>query len=206
MELYVHREQHIKPYLGISKTDTSQDAVLDILNNAATGLLNGVLNVTTLAFHTVTDERFDGGVSEIWCRDFPVLSVSSIKQGRYETLYTQSDAYIFEKNRVLLDGYVDGGKGYDQSKISYTAGYITYNQQEERDRDDVDENAKRENMPEDLKLATLILIAGMFNQRNNQGVSTISIQGKSVSFRNEIEVREFEKIVNRYKKMLQTAI
>ena len=202
MNLYVDREQHVKPYIGIAKTDTTKDEVLDLLNNAATGLLNTLLNVNDLAKHTVTDERFDGGIADIWCKDFPIISVTNIKQGRANTLYSQTEAYYFEKNVVKLDGVCSGSTGYDQNKITYVAGYVTYAQTQ---KGAAFENTA-ENMPEDLKLAVLILIAGMFNQRNNQGVSTMSIQGKSVTFRNEIEVKEFEKIFQRYRKLPQFAI
>lgn len=206
MNLYVDREQHIKPYLGIAKTDTSKDEVLDLLNNGATAILNSVLNVNDLAKHTVTNERFDGNVCDIWCKDFPVLSVTSIKVGRIETVYTQTEDYIFDKNVVKLDGVVGGGTGYDQNKITYEAGYVTYAQVQELDNDEDPDNNVEENMPEDLKLAVLILIAGLFNQRNNQGVQTMSIQGKSVTFRNEIEVKEFQRIFERYRKIRNYAI
>lgn len=197
MNLYVHLEEHVKPYLGIAKTDTTKHDLLNLLNDSATALLNSILNVNDLARHTVTDERFDGGVSMIWCKDFPVVSVTSIKVGKNETLYTQTAAYVLDKNKVLLDGSVDGGTGYEQDKITYVAGYVTYDQTQTGGTfPTVDEN-----MPEDLKLAILILIAGMFNQRNNQGVTTMSIQGKAITFRNEIEVKEFERIVMRYKKI-----
>lgn len=201
MNLYVDREQHVKPYLGIAKTDTSKDEVLDLLNNSATAILNSVLNVSDLARHTVTAERFDGPAAKIWVKDFPVTAVSSITVGSLGTAYSQTAAYVFEKNVVLLDGVADGGTGYEQNKITYTAGYVTYAQAQTLNNNVGSEDNATENMPEDLKLAVLILIAGLFNQRNNQGVTNMSIQGKSITFRNEIEVKEFEQIISRYRKI-----
>lgn len=205
MDLYVDRDAHVKPYLGIAATDTTKNALLDLLNDAATELLNSIMNVNTLAHHTVTAERFDGGVSTIWCKDFPITSVTSITVGRNATAYTQTSAYVLDKNTVLLDGSVGGGTGYEQCKITYDAGYYTYDQAQDTSYTPP-ATAPTENFPADLKLAVLILIAGLFNQRNNQGITTMTIQGKSVTFRNEIEVKEFEDTISRYRKIRDFAI
>jgi len=199
--VYLDKAAHIKPFLNLG-TDTSKDTLLDLLNVQSAKLLDDVLNVNTLAKHTVVDERFDGGVDTIFTKDFPILSVTSIKEGRANTLYSQTEAYLFERNKLMLDGVVGGGTGYEQSKITYVAGYVTYEQ-----------NAvggayagQGETMPENLKMANLLLLAGLYNQRQSIGVKSYTIQGKTVTFRDELQGEEFERIINQHKKVFVKAI
>lgn len=175
--------------------DTSKDDELDQLNTLAASILNSILNVTTLEKHTVTDERFDGGVSEIRTKDFPVLSVTSIEQGSVGTLYTQTASYVIEKNSVLLDGVDSGGTGYEQSKITYVAGYVTQPQNESGTY-----QGQTITFPDDLVFACLLLIGGMWNRKRSIGVQSFTIQGKTVSFRDQMEGETFERTINAYKK------
>lgn len=201
--LYLDRDTHVKPFLGIPSGNTSQNAVLDLLIPIACAKLNDVLNVTTLAKHAVTDERQDGGGSFIEVKDFPVTEVTSIKQGSVETVYTQESAYIFEKNKILLDGVVGGGNGYEQNKISYVAGYVTQAQSTEAEGT---YNGNAIEFPDNLLHACLLLVGGMYNKRKNLAVKTFTLQGKSVTFRDREEFDEFEGIINHYKKPTRVSI
>lgn len=191
---YLTLEDHIKPYLGIEATDATEDFVLELLNKASCTMLNNILNIDSFARATYTDELVDGGESEIYVRNFPILSVSAIKQGAANTLYTQTSPYILERNRILLDGVVGGGKGYEQCKVTYTAGYITQAMYDEDDSLTI-------NIPDDIILANLIILAGQYNAKNNIGVSSYSINGRSVNFRNENDAKQFESLIQPYKKV-----
>lgn len=202
MALYLDLTAHIKPFLGIGSSNTTYDTLLNLLNEQACASLDRILNVDSLARATYTDERVDGGGSEFYTRNFPVISVSAIKQGSAATLWTQTESYIIEKNKVTVDGVLSGGEGYEANKITYIGGYITYAQ-----------NAvggayvgQGETMPSDLKLAALIILGGLYNQRQNMGVQSFSIQGQQVSFRDDREGIDFERIINRYKKVAQNII
>jgi hypothetical protein len=129
-------------------------------------------------------------------KDFPVLSVTTIKQGSAETLYSQTAGYILQKNRILLDGCVSGGCGYEATKVTYIAGYVTFAQSASGTY-----ASQPITFPDDLLLANLILLAGLFNQKQNIGVKSYTIQGKSISFRDDLEAGEFERIVKLYKKV-----
>lgn len=201
--LYLDRDTHVKPFLGIPAGNTTQNAVLDLLIPIACAKLNDVLNVTTLAKHAVTDERVDGGGSCIEVRDFPVTAVTSIKQGSVETPYTQTPAYIMERNRIILDGVAGGGKGYEQNKVSYVAGYVTFAQNAEDGGEYEDEPIE---FPDNLLHACLLLIGGMYNKRKNLAVKTFTLQGKSVTFRDREEFDEFESIINHYRKPTRASI
>jgi hypothetical protein len=181
---------------GGAAADTSKDTLLDLLNGQATGILDSIFNVSTFAYHTVTDEIVENVKDEVFVKDYPVISVTSIKQGRLETLYTQDAAYIIKQSSVILDGSTNGGAGYDGDKITYVAGYKTYAQTHGSGA----YSGQTETMPEELKLAALILLAGLFNQRANLGVSQYSVQGKTVVLRNAIELSELEGIIIRNRK------
>lgn len=201
-KLYLDKAAHVKPFLGIPTGNTSNDTLFDLLIPMACAKLNDVLNVTTLAKHTVSDERVDGGGDVIEVKDFPILSVTSIKQGSVETLYTQTPSYILERNRITLDGAVGGGKGYEQNKVTYVAGYVTFAQ-----------NAvggefagQTITFPDNLLHACLLLLGGMYNKRKNLAVKTFTLQGKSVTFRDREEFDEFESIINHYRKPTRASL
>lgn len=194
--LYLDRDAHIDPFLGIGSSDTTKDTLLNLLNTQTAALLDSILNVTTLAKHTVTDERVEDGGSDLYVRDFPVLSVTSITQGSANTPYTQTASYILEKNRIRLDGCVPTGRGYEANKVTYVAGYVTFAQNASGTY-----SGQTITFPDDLQLANLLLLAGLFNQKQNIGVSSYTINGKSITFRDDVEAGEFERIINLYKKV-----
>lgn len=201
-KLYLDKAAHVKPFLGLPTGNTSNDTLFDLLIPMACAKLNDVLNVTTLAKHTVSDERVDGGGDVIELKDFPILSVTSIKQGSVETLYTQTPSYILERNRITLDGAVGGGNGYEQNKVTYVAGYVTFAQ-----------NAvggefagQTITFPDNLLHACLLLLGGMYNKRKNLAVKTFTLQGKSVTFRDREEFDEFESIINHYRKPTRASL
>lgn len=199
--LYLDRDTHVKPFLGIPSGNTSQNAVLGLLIPIACAKLNDVLNVTTLAKHAVTDERVDGGGAVIEVKDFPVTEVTAIKQGSVETAYTQEAAYIMERNRIILDGVVGGGRGYEQNKISYVAGYVTFAQNASGTY-----SGQTITFPDNLLHACLLLVGGMYNKRKNLAVKTFTLQGKSVTFRDREEFDEFESIINHYRKPTRASL
>jgi hypothetical protein len=187
--------------------DTTKDTVLNLLLDMACNRLDQILGVSTLAKHTVTDELFDGGVSEVLTKDFPVLSVTSIKQGSTEDLWTQTHSYQLQKNRVGIEGTLAGGKGYERNKITYVAGYVTYMQNAGTSGNSGSTySGQTITFPDNLLLATLILVGGLFNQKQSMGVTNYDIKGFRVSFRDELEAGQFKSIVSEYKKYFNAAI
>lgn len=193
-------------FTGGTSGNTSKDELLDLLNDMATSKLNSMLNVNTLARHTVSDEPTEAqcsedGLTEYYLKDFPILSVTSIKQGSVEALYTQQEAYIYRKNILSLNGVSSGGKGYERDKITYEAGYVTYAQNLSGSF-----MGQTITFPDDLIEAMLYLVGGLYNKRQNLAVKSFSLQGKTVTFRDEDEYAEFEKILNHYRKTTNTIL
>lgn len=187
--------------------DTTKDTVLNLLLDMACGRLDQILGVSTLAKHTVTDELFDGGVSEVITKDFPVLSVTYIKQGSTEDVWTQTHSYQISRNKILIEGTLAGGKGYERNKITYVAGYVTYMQNAGTSGNSgATYSGQTITFPDNLLLATLILLGGLFNQKQSMGVTNYDIKGFRVSFRDELEAGQFKSIVSNYKSYFNAAI
>lgn len=192
---------------GGANGDTTKDTVLNLILDMACNRLDQILGVSTLAKHTVTDELFDGSVSEVLTKDFPILSVTSIKQGSTEELWSQTAAYRFERNKLSIDGVLAGGKGYEQNKITYVAGYVTYMQNAGTSGNSgATYSGVTITFPDNLLLAVLILVGGLFNQKQSMGVTNYDIKGFRVSFRDELEAGQFKSIISDYKKYFNAAI
>ena len=196
--LYLDLAAHIKPFLGIGPLDITKDTALNLINKVCCARLDTILRVTTLAKHVVTGEIVEGGKSKIVTKDFPIISIEAITQGSLATPYTQTASYIFRKNVIYLDGYLGGGIGntyYEDCKINYTAGYVTFAQ-----------NAAGTyvgqpiTFPDDLQLALLMMVGSIFNQKQNQGIESYNLHRTQVVFRDKQESDQFQAIINGYKK------
>lgn len=206
-ERYADLTAHVKPFLGIGASDTTKDTVLNLIIDMACNRLDQILGVSSLAKHTVTDELFDGGVSEVITKDFPILSVTSIKQGSSETLWTQAHNYQFQNNVLQIEGVLGGGTQYERNKITYVAGYVTYMQNAGTSGNSGSTYSGQSiTFPDSLLLATLILVGGIFNQKQSMGVTNYDIKGFRVSFRDELEAGQFKSIIDGYHNLYNAAI
>lgn len=116
MNTYVSTSE-IKSYLGISSS--THDTVLAMLNKFATDDLNGILSVSDLAFHKVTDEVHNGGVDRLELQDMHVREIGDIYED--ETLYEQEDAYDIDNYILHLDETLNAGER--EITVDYAAGW-----------------------------------------------------------------------------------
>lgn len=116
MNTYVTTAE-IKTYLGIS--GSTNDTVLAMLNKFATDDLNGILSVSDLAFHKVTDEVHDGGTDRLELKDMHVTIIGDVYED--ETLYEQDDAYDIDNYVVYFDDGLNAGER--EVTIDYAAGW-----------------------------------------------------------------------------------
>jgi hypothetical protein len=124
MNLYVTTEE-IKTFMGIS--GTGSDTLLAMFNKMATSVVNGVLGVSDLSLHKVTDEVHDAGQSDINGQylelfDSPIVAIGKIMNGDIE--YTQEEDYDILLSRVRLDDWLTAGPR--KTKVTYAAGYHSY--------------------------------------------------------------------------------
>lgn len=122
MNLYVTTSE-IKSFMGIS--GSSQDTKLDMLNKAATSLLNGYLGVSDLALHKVTDEVHDACSNKFRLHDIHVTAIGSVMDG--DTEYTQDEAFDIEARTNGIDYVLNLEdpivEGYRKGKFTYAAGW-----------------------------------------------------------------------------------
>lgn len=116
MNLYVTTDE-IKTYLGIS--GASKDTLIAMLNKIATDQLNGVLSVSDLAAHKVTDEVHNGGSTKYYLKDINVFDMGDIDQDG--TLYTQDDPFDIDNYILRLTSTLSGG--FREVDIDYGAGW-----------------------------------------------------------------------------------
>lgn len=115
---------------AILQLGSSSDALIDIYNDVATGLLCEILGVQDIAAHIVTDERVCVMSNyEIVLNEFPVnlTPAPTLK----DVLSNSITGYTFKKegmNRRTLRSYDSSGAypspiAYDELLVSYNAGY-----------------------------------------------------------------------------------
>lgn len=116
MNLYVTTSE-IKSYLGISAS--THDTVLAMLNKMATDELNGMLSVSDLSFHKVTDEVHDGGEDRYELNDLHVRVIGDIYEDT--TLYEQDEDYDIDNYVLHLENSLTAGER--EVTIDYAAGW-----------------------------------------------------------------------------------
>jgi len=121
MNLYVTTEE-IKTF-GVSGSDT----LIAMFNKMATDVVNGIIGVTDLSLHRVTDEVHNAGQSDINGQfielfDTPIAAIGKIMDG--DTEYTQDETYDILLGRVRLEDFLYAGPR--KTKVTYAAGYHAY--------------------------------------------------------------------------------
>ena len=140
-----------KTYMGI--TSTNSDTEIDFLIPKVSDLVKSYCRRTFVDYYTdIKVEVFDGGFKELYLKETPVVTVSSVQYSEdygktYTSLTKFTDWVIRGDSIVSLSprGFVEAVNGY---KVNYFAGYDT--------------------LPGDLKLAVLDLIE--YYSRNNGAV------------------------------------
>ena len=147
----------------------------------------GIVTVDADSYEAVTDEIIDAtGRTRFYPKLRPVRAVSAVATRSADwgfTAYTgqtlsefEVDDYIVYTQFVIL-GCVSRGL-----KISYTCGY------------------KDAEVPDDLKLAVILLVAHLFNQRENVGLKAQSILGVSITM-DDKESLIVDRILKKYKRI-----
>ena len=121
MNLYV-TTQELKDF-GVSGSDT----LIAMFNKMATDVVNGIIGVSDLSLHKVTDEVHDAGQSDINGQfielfDTPIVAIGKIMDGDNE--YTQDEDYDILLSRVRLEDWLTAGPR--KTKVTYAAGYHAY--------------------------------------------------------------------------------
>lgn len=154
---------NVKQYLGIEPGDTSADALLERMINAASATIERYCGRTFLQA-TYTDVMHGTGQRRMSLRNIPVTAVTSVTVGGRAIQPRQSETgqgFTFDKYCVSLTGH-SFADGYDNVVISYTAGFAE--------------------VPADVDMACCELVSLRYKTLDRLGVTSKSLAGESISF------------------------
>jgi len=176
-----------KAWLPIPISETSMDSIVELCINAASERIEREVD-RKLASQSFIEYHHGTGQNVILCRQWPVTAVSEVK---FDSTGSFSDpSTIVDTSRytvgddqtaiVMINGYIVP-KGYQNIKLTYTAGYAT--------------------IPSDLEMACLWLVRYYFSMRQNQMIGkTTSSKGDESSSWTQAMPEEIREILAKYKR------
>lgn len=167
-----------KTFLSIDDSDS--DTAIAQLIPQAEALFYSLIKVDSLEAGTKTEiAKFDPGRNAIRFLNFPVTAINSIDGVTYSG--AEWDDYLVSKNEVrFLDPDFLTKVKLWRIKVNYNFGYSV--------------------IPQDLKLAILILVSGLYNAKENYGTTSCKVWQESINFRDVTESEDFNRILKTYKK------
>ncbi len=174
----------VKTHLKISGTTydtllTQLCAQIDAYITAETGV------PTSASVVSYTNEIVDseGGLM-IKAKHHPIAAITKIESKQSDNTWleytSESAGSVDFDNERIFPLYLVAGKGKRNIRLTYTAGYATAS------------------VPLDLQMAAILLVAHLFNTRNNVGFSSLNTLGLGQSMAKE-EFFYVTKILTKYK-------
>lgn len=177
---------NLKAHVGIPSSDTSKDVLLGtILRGASKYIANQCNRSFELLERT---EFYDGsGGDQLFLNNFPVTEIAEVKIND-SVLTLNDEGLIIENSSVFRrNGWPQGRKNIS---VTYSAGYITYTDEE---------SGETPNVPEDLELITIRIAARVYERRTAEGVGSVSPGGFTAQFAAAIDSDIIE-VINYYRK------
>lgn len=159
----------LKSHVGIPLGDSSKDTVLMLFINGGS---SAVEKYTGRRFKQGTYvEKYDGdGESqELYLDGAPIDTVTSVKIA--SVVIAPAD-YTVYTNYILLND-AEWPAGRKNIEVSYIGGFVL-------PKDETDVLART--LPFDVELATLKVVAGMFNRKDAEGINRSNSGGMSADF------------------------
>jgi hypothetical protein len=180
----------IKKYIFGSTSGSTYDTLLSQLITQVTALIEKETGIRTTAtsYDTITNEIVNSdGTTRIKTKLKPIRTLTKIERrdanNDWEEYVDETLADIDFSNDKIYTQYLVASQGFRNLRLSYTVGY------------------KTAETPEDLKLATILIIAGLFNARNTIGFSSHSILGLNVNMKDD-DYHTVKKILTKYKTVM----
>lgn len=157
-----------KSHLSISPSDALQDVRVELMINAASEKIERYTNRTLVSQGTIEELQHGRRENILLLKQWPIIAVSELSID-YTASHTSPSNVVAaseytisdDKNSILLINSTFP-VGFNNIKVSYTAGYVT--------------------VPSDLELAVLWLVEWYYlmRTRGDMGRKTISKGGESV--------------------------
>ncbi len=175
-------KEKVKEYLDITFSITKYDAVITTL---IANVSAWVEKFTGRKFdQTTITEYFDGGDSEIFLSNFPVISITSVKNNagtqqtpNWQSVSAEQYTGYFKEGRIKSNSFFPTGSR--NIEVVYVSGYVT--------------------IPDDLELLGKSLVANLFNKRKAQGKSQERLGDALIAWNNEL-TQEQKDILSSYRK------
>lgn len=154
---------NVKQYLQMEPSDTSADALLQRMIDAASATIERYCGRTFLQSNYI-DVLHGTGHRRVALRNIPVTAVASVTVNDKPIPARQGamgQGFTFDKHCVSLTGY-SFTDGYDNVEISYTAGFAE--------------------VPDDVDMACCELVSLRYKTLDRLGVTSKSLAGESISF------------------------
>ena len=178
----------VKTFIYGSTSPSTYDSTISAIIDQIEAMLKKETGLTIVDtdYDDIDDEVVDGtGMKKIYSTYWPIQSVDKVEYRDADwsfTEYTEQAASDMEFDRyIIYTQYVVRQEGRRNLRISYTAGY------------------KTANVPDDLKLAAIMLTAQLFNQREMVGVKTQSLLGLTMTM-DEKDNKTVKRILDKYKR------
>jgi hypothetical protein len=152
----------------LKKTDDTDLAILDVLSNGVAAFFKSYSGRTFIKPGAAVTVKLDGtGRTDLWTPDWPVASITSLKEGGY-TLTADTDYYLYDTTgrlRRMPNGAVWTEEPRNVELV-YLAGYAATA------------------VPADLKMAFMAQIAALWKKHKTQawGETNRSLASQSVAF------------------------
>jgi len=180
----------IKKYIFGSTTGSTYDTLLTQLITQVTALIEKETGIRTVTdtYGTVSNEIVSSdGTTRIKTKFKPIRTLTKIERrdanNDWEEYTDETIGDVDFSDDKIYTLYLVAGQGFRNLRLSYTVGY------------------KTTETPEDLKLAVILIIAGLFNARNTIGFSSHSILGLSVNMSDK-DYHTAEQIIKKYKTVM----
>ena len=158
----------VKQYLGIKSADTANDALLTMLITAASVAIEAWCS-TSFGMYSVTLRQSGSGTRIMPVDKLPIISVQRVAIGQIgsspreiPSASSDIDGYFFDESSIrLTEGAGKFWRGIPVT-VQYTAGY--------------------EQVPADIALVAIELVARKFKGRERAGKTSEQIHGESVAY------------------------
>jgi len=182
-------KEEVKTYIYGTTTPTTYDALFTQLIAQAQKNIERITSVRITAvsdaYDDVENEIVNSiGICEIRAKSKPIRTITKVETRQSDFSFsqqtTQSESEMEVDGRSIYTSYSVASKGQRNIRLTYTAGY------------------KEDEVPDDLKLAAIMMVVGLFNKRESVGYTSQNVLGLNLAISNE-QAFEIENILNKYK-------
>ena len=188
----------VKDRLGLS--DTDYDQMINTIIAGLLGIFNNYTRRTLIAPATDITEYYTGEGKLLQLREYPVISITSIKQA-YDYDFDSADALTANtdyrmirqgKNGVFFKLGMNWLSRDDSIEVIYRAGYCAAG---------VTPSASETALPDDLREAAILQASFIFKRKDDIGLSSVSSEGGSISKFQAIKLLpQTQEILNKYRR------